>query len=226
MKYYTCKKKRRRFKPWMLVVLLLILIFNLMFMFFDKKVMPTVFEIAKMTMKNKTTQLISDISMESYNELFKTENVLDISTDKEGNINMIKANTMKLNKLNGIISKRCNEAIENLGSKNLKIPFGWATNSSIYYEFGPDITVKISPVGNVSTKFEANFESAGINQTRYTIYLNVEAKLNIQIPLNIEEITVKTEVPLADTITVGKIPNTAIDLGSFGSENFQSIGKD
>lgn len=225
MKYYTCKKKRRKIKPWMLIILLMILIINLAFMIFDKKVMPNVFEIAKLTMKNKTTQLISDVSMEAYNELFIRESVLDISTDKEGNINMIKANTMKLNKLNAIISKKCNEALDKMRSEGIKIPFGWVTNSSIYYEFGPDIKVNVDPIGNVSTKFVANFESAGINQTRYTVSLEVEAKLNVQVPLYMEEISVKTEVPLADAITVGKIPNTAIDLGSFGKENFQAIGK-
>lgn len=222
MEYYTNKRgrkpgKRKKLKSWLFLGIILAVLTNAFIVFFDKKVMPTVLEVAKATMKNKVIRVINEISIEAFDELFKEDDAIHIEKDPDGNINMINANTMKLNKLNGIISTRCNEAIQKMGTEGIKVPMGWVTDSSIYYEFGPDITVNVDPIGNVSTKFSANFESAGINQTRYTIYLQVEAKLNIQIPLYMEGITVNTEVPLTDVVVVGKIPNTAIDLGGLNS---------
>lgn len=225
MEYYTnkrgrkiSKKNKKKFKPWVFFIIIFILITNIFIMFFDKKVMPTVLEVAKATMKNKIIRIVNEISVEAFDELFKEDEVVDIQKDKDGNINMINANTMKLNKLNGIISTRCNEAIQKMGTEGIKVPMGWVTDSSIYYEFGPDITVNVDPIGNVATTFKSNFESAGINQTRYTIYLEVEAKVNVQIPLYMEEIVVKTEVPLTESVVVGKIPNTAVDFGSLNSD--------
>ncbi|MGL5417116.1 MAG: sporulation protein YunB [Clostridium sp.] len=222
MLYYTKKKKKKKIKPWLIFLILFLFLINMFIIFFDKRVMPTVLELAKATMKNKIVRIINEISIEAYDELFKNDEVLDIKKDKDGNINMMNANTMKLNKLNGIISTRANEAIQEMGTEGLKVPLGWVTDSSIYYEFGPDITVNVDPIGNVATKFSSNFESAGINQTRYTIYLQVEARVNVQIPLYMEEVVVNAEVPLAETIVVGKIPNTAVDFGQFGSSDFES----
>ncbi|MGL5646504.1 MAG: sporulation protein YunB [Clostridium sp.] len=222
MLYYTKKKKKKKIKPWLIFLILFLFLINMFIIFFDKRVMPTVLELAKATMKNKIVRIINEISIEAYDELFKNDEVLDIKKDKDGNINMMNANTMKLNKLNGIISTRANEAIQEMGTEGLKVPLGWVTDSSIYYEFGPDITVNVDPIGNVATKFNSSFESAGINQTRYTIYLQVEARVNVQIPLYMEEVVVNAEVPLAETIVVGKIPNTAVDFGQFGSNDFES----
>ena len=44
------------------------------------------------------------------------------------------------------------------------------------------------------------------------IYLNVEAKMRIVVPFHSDEIEVTTQIPVSDTIIVGKIPDTAINM--------------
>jgi len=95
-----------------------------------------------------------------------------------------------------------------MNNSTIKVPFGWMTDKSAFYSVGPKITTEIEPVGNISTSYESKFESAGINQTRHKIYLNVTAKIRLKLPLKNQDMEVSTQIPVSDTIIVGKIPNT------------------
>jgi sporulation protein YunB len=97
-------------------------------------------------------------------------------------------------------------------NSEIKVPLGWMSNRSVFYSLGPKITVQIQPIGNIITSYESKFESGGINQTRHKIYLNVDAKLKLKLPFKDEDTEVSTQIPVSDTIIVGKIPNTTLGI--------------
>ena len=212
MNYYT-KPKKTEFKPIILVIISILLVFILSIFLYDKKIYPAVLQVAESLIKADTIECISKTSMELFDEEFNYDEMIIIDKDNEGNINMIRANTVKLNYLTSRLSIRCNEELQKMGEVGVEVPLGWMTDNSAFYEFGPDINVKVDPIGNMKVSYESTFESAGINQTRHKIYLNVEARVRMKIPLNSKEQVVTCQIPVAETIIVGKTPNTAIDLG-------------
>ncbi len=212
MNYYT-KPKKMEFKPIILVIISILLIFILSIFLYDKRIYPAVLQVAESSIKADTIECISKTSMELFDEEFNYDEMIIIDKDNEGNINMIRANTVKLNYLTSRLSIRCNEELQKMGEVGVEVPLGWMTDNSAFYEFGPDLNVKIDPIGNMKVSYESKFESAGINQTRHKIYLNVEARVRMKIPLNSKEQVVTCQIPVAETIIVGKTPNTAIDLG-------------
>ena len=212
MNYYT-KPKKTEFKPIILVIISMLLVFILSIFLYDKRIYPAVLQVAESSIKADTIECISKTSMELFDEEFNYDEMIIIDKDNEGNINMIRANTVKLNYLTSRLSIRCNEELQKMGEVGVEVPLGWMTDNSAFYEFGPDINVKLDPIGNMKVSYESKFESAGINQTRHKIYLNVEARVRMKIPLNSKEQVVTCQIPVAETIIVGKTPNTAIDLG-------------
>lgn len=212
MNYYT-KPKKTEFKPIILVIISMLLVFILSIILYDKRIYPAVLQVAESSIKADTVECISKTSMELFDEEFNYDEMIIIDKDNEGNINMIRANTVKLNYLTSRLSIRCNEELQKMGEVGVEVPLGWMTDNSAFYEFGPDINVKIDPIGNMKVSYESKFESAGINQTRHKIYLNVEARVRMKIPLHSKEQVVTCQIPVAETIIVGKTPNTAIDLG-------------
>ncbi|RKI50473.1 sporulation protein YunB [Clostridium paraputrificum] len=212
MNYYT-KPKKTEFKPIILVIVSILLVFILSIILYDKRIYPAVLQVAESSIKADTVECISKTSMELFDEEFNYDEMIIIDKDNEGNINMIRANTVKLNYLTSRLSIRCNEELQKMGEVGVEVPLGWMTDNSAFYEFGPDINVKIDPIGNMKVSYESKFESAGINQTRHKIYLNVEARVRMKIPLHSKEQVVTCQIPVAETIIVGKTPNTAIDLG-------------
>lgn len=78
--------------------------------------------------------------------------------------------------------------------------------------FGPDVTIKITPIGMANYDFVSFFQSAGINQTLHKIYIDVYADVSIVTPIDQPTIQVKAEVLVCENLIVGKIPQTYLNL--------------
>lgn len=217
MRYYTEKPRRAKNKgkiPYILfVIIAIVLMFNSFLYLFQKRILPTVLDIAEIKIKAKVIKLINEEVMRVYEENFNYDDIIKIDKDSDGNITMMRADTIKQNKLTSQVVLACNEKIESLGDSGTKIPIGYMTNNAFFYKMGPSINVKIEEVGNINTKYDSSFESAGINQVRHKIYLNIEAKMRLVVPLASKDIEVSCEIPVSETIIVGKIPDTSVNIG-------------
>ncbi|NFN17627.1 sporulation protein YunB [Clostridium botulinum] len=211
MKYYT-KRKKRKYIPIIVISIALVIVFNSIVIFLDNKVMPSLDRVAEMTVRTRVLNIINSNSVKLFADEFNYNEMIKIEKDKDGNITLIQADTVKLNYLASKLSIQCNEELQNLEDIKIKIPLGWFTENSIYYNLGPQMAIRVEDVGNINANYESAFESAGINQTRHRIYLNVESKVRVILPFKTNEVEIVTKVPVSDTIIVGKIPETAIDF--------------
>ena len=218
MEYYT-KRKSHKYLLFIVVIIVVFVIFNSILVFFDRKVMPAVIKIAEIMANSQTLDIINEESIKILNNDFNYDEMVKIQKDNEGNIILIQADTAKLNLIAAELSTNCNNAFRDMDKSTIKVPLGWMSDRSIFYNLGPSMKVSIEPVGNISTSYESKFESAGINQTRHKIYLNISAKVRLKLPMNNDDIDVTTQIPVSDTIIVGKIPNTTIGFGETNSSN-------
>ena len=211
MKHYS-KAQTKRYKSFIVIIIALFIVFNLLLTLFDRKVMPSVLNISETMMRAEAIKTINTVSVEVFDEEASKKDIVKIERDKNNKINSISADTILLNKLSSEIAIRCNERLEELGAKGIEVPLGWMTDKSVYYNLGPKITIEMEPLGNIESSNESVFDSAGINQTRHKIYLNVKAKIKIIIPMYTKELEVDAQIPLSETIIVGEIPDAAIQL--------------
>ncbi|WP_077861479.1 sporulation protein YunB [Clostridium sp. BL-8] len=211
MQYYT-KRKGHKYISFIVVIIFIIVVFNVTIVFFDERVMPSVIEIATMMAKSQTLNIINEKSVEILSQDFKYDEMVKIQKNSEGNIILVQADTVKLNYIAAKLATECNTALSNMENSSVKVPLGWMSGKSAFFSLGPKITVEIEPIGNISTSYESKFESAGINQTRHKIYLNVMAKIRLKLPLRNQDVDVTTQIPVSDTIIVGKIPNATLGL--------------
>lgn len=209
MQYYT-RRKTHKYISFIVLIIVIIVILNITVMFFDQRVMPSVTEIATIMAKSQTLDIINKKSVDILSKDFKYDEMVKIEKDNQGNIILIQADTGKLNYIAAELSTECNKELSDMKSNAIKVPLGWMSDKSAFYNVGPKISVEIEPIGNISTSYESKFESAGINQTRHKIYLNVTAKIRLRLPLRNQDAEVSTQVPVSDTIIVGKIPNTTL----------------
>ena len=222
MKYYTKKPKYykrpnlkyNRFQYWVLIIVMIILLFNIILYLFNKRILPSVLSIGEVKMKSEAVKIINEESVKVFSDDFNYEDIINIEKDSEGNIVMLRADTVRQNYLASQVVLNCNDKLKELGELGVKIPIGYLTNNVMFYTLGPKITVKMQQVGNIETSYESIFESAGINQTRHKIYLNVKSKMRVIVPFHSDEIEVTCQIPISDTVIVGKIPDTAINMNS------------
>ena len=222
MKYYTKKPKYykrpnlkyNRFQYWFLIIVMIILLFNIILYLFNKRILPSVLSIGEVKMKSEAVKIINEESVKVFSDDFNYEDIINIEKDSEGNIVMLRADTVRQNYLASQVVLNCNDKLKEIGELGVKIPIVYLTNNVMFYTLGPKITVKMQQVGNIETSYESIFESAGINQTRHKIYLNVKSKMRVIVPFHSDEIEVTCQIPISDTVIVGKIPDTAINMNS------------
>lgn len=187
-------------------------LFNLFIYTLDKAITPTVITVADAEMRAKSMEIIYSSIINEYSKQFNYDDIIHVEKDQEGNITLLKADTLKLNKIACDVALDCQKQLKLLGNSGIKVPFGYIFQNNLLAQLGPKITIYMDPIGYIETKYQSEFESAGVNQTRHKIYVQVQVKLRVIIPLKKEDIEVKSEVPISETIIVGKIPNTSINM--------------
>ncbi|MDU7077507.1 sporulation protein YunB [uncultured Clostridium sp.] len=225
MRYYTRNPKKHRnmnFKQFkvhssLLIVLIIIIAFNFIIYIFGKRILPIVLNMGEVKIKSEAVKIMNEESVNVYSENFKYDDIINIEKDADGNITMIRSDTVKQNYLASQVVLKCDERLSELEDLGVKIPLGYLTNNVMFYNMGPKITVKMQQVGNITTSYESEFQSAGINQTRHKIYLNLTTTMRVIVPFNSKEVEVTCQIPVSDTIIVGKIPETAINMNGSNS---------
>lgn len=129
-----------------------------------------------------------------------------------GEISAVTANVAALNALAGdILLAVTNAAAEN--NIEISIPIGSLTGSSLLLSRGPRIRVQVQVLGSTFTGFQTDIASIGINQTRHRIVLELRENITLLMPWHAVETTVITDIPVAETIIVGKVPDSYLNIG-------------
>ena len=74
------------------------------------------------------------------------------------------------------------------------------------------LPVRILVLTTSDVSYHNELMSAAINQSKYQLYLNVKMDLDILVPWEHQTETVGTNVLLAETVIVGKVPQTYVEV--------------
>lgn len=205
-------KKRKNLKKLKIKLYIILIFFTIGFIFHyvDKTLSPAVIAIADSEIRAKTLDIINIDIQKIYDEELKNTDLVTVEKDSDDKIVMLSADTVKLNALATRISLDSQEQLTEMGKIGFKIPLGYVSKSVLLSYLGPDIIVKMRPIGRVEISYESLFESAGINQTRLKIYMNVKSTMRIVLPFETRDLEVINSVPVCETIIVGEIPRTIL----------------
>lgn len=213
------KRKKSTAKIYIISTCIILLsLFLVLTYYFDKIVTPTVRLVASTEMRAQTTEIINRNVLEIYSKNFDYNDLIKVEKDSEGNIIMIKADTMNMNRIANEVVLKSQKEIKEIGAIGVDMPIGYITKSNIFSHMGPKVKVKMEHQGVMETSYDSSFESAGINQTRHKIYVNFSCKINVIMPFTHNEIEVKNVTPIAETIIVGKVPRTSLSLDSINKK--------
>lgn len=205
-------KKRKSLKKAKIRFLIIIICTLIIFIFYsiNKDLSPAIIAVADSELRARTLDIINTNIQTIYDEEFKDIDLVSVEKDSNDKIVMVKADTVRLNTLATKISLKGQDELEKMGKVGFKIPLGYVSKVSILSYLGPDIIVKMRPIGRVEVSYESIFESAGINQTRLKIYMNVKSTMQIILPFESRDLEVVNNVPVCETIIVGEIPRTIL----------------
>ena len=97
---------------------------------------------------------------------------------------------------------------------SLEIPIGNLLGSSLLLGRGPDIPVDITMLSSSRVDFKNELVSAGINQTKHQMKLDVVIDIDVIMPWRTVSTQVVSEILIAETVIVGQVPQTYLDMES------------
>lgn len=136
---------------------------------------------------------------------------VSLEKNEAGEITAINSNMARINALSAEILDKVVGATENR-TLRVSIPLGNLTGISLLMGRGPGVPVQILMLTSSRVEFQNNIVTAGINQTKHQINLEVIVDVDILIPWGTESTQVVTELMIADTVVVGKVPGTYLNM--------------
>jgi len=136
------------------------------------------------------------------------DSLVNIVKNDVGDIVLITSNAIQINSLSREIVENAQKKLEILGQKGVNIPIGTFTGLPIFVGLGPNVNIKLIPIGAINCTFTSQFVSAGINQTNHKIYLEVSSKINVILPTASKQLQTATQMLISENIIIGKIPET------------------
>lgn len=206
--------KRRRQLPSKLIFLTMLLLGCVgLFVLIDSIIKPTLFTIARVKAIHLATEIMNKSVIEKLNQQhLKYDDIVQVHKDNQGKIVLIQADTMKINQISNEITLRVQDSLHKLDDEKIGIPLGQLLGIHLLAAIGPELNVKVIPVGIIRVDVVDKFEGAGINQTRHLVWLDLSSEFQIAIPLYKEAFKVNTKVPLAENIIVGDVPPALVTL--------------
>ncbi len=134
--------------------------------------------------------------------------LVDFDKDTEGRVTALKSNMAEFNRLQAAIADDILQRMAEVSTTDLSIPIGTLTGSPLLAGRGPCLHVRMQSVGTATARFDNQFSSAGINQTRHRIILDVDVHVSILLPGLTTYTKVSNEISVAETVIVGGVPDT------------------
>lgn len=171
-----------------------------------------VIEVACQSKAKAVALQITEETVKEFLSNIEYDSLINLTYNTEGKIVGIHANIIQMNKLSSGIAYKIQERLTNLEKVDVEIPIARLIGANVFAGYGPSIKVKIVPFGNIVADFKTDFVSEGINQTRHTIYIDIASTVTIVAPFNIDSVTAKSTVTVAETVIVGDIPQTYYNI--------------
>lgn len=203
------RKKRRFFWPVLLILVIVAAIYSGLLSRFR----PVAQDLAETQVKNKSSDLINDaIALQIERGNINYDRIIYFEKDLNGKITALKTNMSEINRLKTDILNLINDEILALDTDDIGIPLGSLLLPEFFSGRGPNLPVQVLSISNSDGAFSSLFSEAGINQTLHQLIMEVKIDVTVLVLGKTESFSVTSQVVVAETVIVGTVPETFINL--------------
>ena len=214
--FYTNNKNAKRFFSIFIIILIAFTTFYSLFKsinpIFDKLCMEKAREIGTYIMNNASNMILDNTDY---------KNIVSIEQDGENKV--LKTDVVIINKIASDIALEAEKQFKELENEKIQIPIGALTGNKYLAGSGPSIDIQVIPTGNILTEIKNEFESSGINQTVYRIYLELTCEVSIVSQYKTIEENIVNQVLLVETVIVGEVPESYYNLEGMKQEDVTEV---
>ena len=157
------------------------------------------------------TRTVSDIVEEKMTDMGEEgASFASFEKDDSGAVTAIITDTPRVN----VLSSELLDAVmaADKGALDLSVSLGDLLGMSLPLGRGPRVPVKITMLTSSRVEVKNLLTAAGINQTRHQLILEVHVDADVLLPWEIRSASIVNEVLVAETVVVGRTPETYVSL--------------
>lgn len=180
----------------------------------EHKLRPVVAEIAAAQAQNNMTAVVENaVTADLAARQVSYVDFVTIQRDEGGAITALTTDMARMNLLRSELTAAVLEALDGVDVSDVQVPLGSLFDLEPLWAKGPALKAKAMTVGTVRAEFDSQFTSAGVNQTLHRIWLEVDVPMTLLLPGGEVEASLHTRLCVAETVIVGKVPDTYLQLG-------------
>lgn len=195
-------------------ILVIVLVAIVLLILFRIRYHEAIRELSETQVKNTTSDLINDaIDCQIETGNIHYDRMVYFEKDLDGQITALKTNMAEVNRLKTDILNLINDEILALDTSDITIPIGSLILPELFSGKGFGIPVQILSIRNSDAAFHSYFTEAGINQTLQQLTMEVSVDVAVLVLGKTESFAVSSQVVVAETIIVGRVPDTLLQTG-------------
>lgn len=180
----------------------------------EHKLRPVVAEIAAAQAQNNMTAVVENaVTADLAARQVSYVDFVTIQRDEGGAITALTTDMARMNLLRSELTAAILETLEGVDVSDVQVPLGSLFDLEPLWAKGPTLKAKSMTVGTVRAEFDSQLTSAGVNQTLHRIWLEVDVPMTLLLPGGEVETALHTRLCVAETVIVGKVPDTYLQLG-------------
>ena len=129
-----------------------------------------------------------------------------LERDSESGVTALRTDSILMNRLKVEAARAVYDAVHTLEDTSIPIPLGNVVLPAFLTGCGPEFRIGMVGLGYADAEFLSAFTTAGINQTRHQIILEVQAEVRLLSILGSRTVAVSTGLAVSDTVLVGSTP--------------------
>ena len=141
---------------------------------------------------------------------FDAAGLVTLERSSDGSVSAVTTNVVAVNMLAARVLER---AVAQTAEEKITIgiPLGNLMGSTLLSGKGPSIPVQLVMLSSSVAGFRSELMSAGINQTRHQILLDLNVAVSLLMPWRTVGTEVNTEILVSETVIVGKVPESYLN---------------
>jgi len=200
-------------RKWKIQLLFACSVLFFLFLIGDAMLKPAIREAAEASSVYLAMKAINDAVYQKLGaEGILYHDIVSLEKDQNGQVAALHTDIIKINSMKAEISDLVLDALYMIDTSTISIPLGNAFGIDFLSGKGPRIPVEILPIGFATTTCGSEFSSAGINQTKHRITMTVSVSISILLPLDRVTTVVTSDIPVAETVLVGSVPDSYTNI--------------
>ena len=203
-----------RIPPALLTLAVALVVAGAVIALLETKLRPVVAEIAAAQAQNVMTAVVENaVTADLAARQVGYGDFVAIQRDEGGAITALTTDMARMNLLRGELTAAILDALAEVDVSEIQVPLGSLFDLEPLWAKGPALKARAMAVGTVQAEFESQFTSAGVNQTLHRIWMEVSVPMKLLLPGGEVEADLHTRLCVAETVIVGKVPDTYLQLG-------------